>query len=363
MEYSLGDEAVQGCGKTLPRWFAGAGNLTLRSYPGKIPEILWKMRGGRVPGTSAEEWRIWILALVLLTVLPGAGAADTGQNKCPQELALAIPGRPAGSASGSEVASKAGHLGQADRETLLQQELFAGNIPRFLRRLVPVTLSGTGAGGRPLDVTFCVAPDYVAVGSDRDFLRVPMGLDTALSVATRFGFVLPTRAMVDAIYAQSTAHLDPKPMKPGAQMTSTEYYVRHNRDIDLQRSAKGLPLGVLLTGHKKDLVLTDRLRRKRGRVAIYGWHRSGGRPIQPLSTVHGATYADYSHGIRLVSATVFVNGEPMSIFDALEDPSLAGLLSDEGPIPGTAELVVENGGRGALLRTANARVPARRQDS
>ena len=28
------------------------------------------------------------------------------------------------------------------------------------------------------------------------------------------------------------------------------------------------------------------------RVAIYGWHRPDGRPIQPLSTVHGFRYAD-----------------------------------------------------------------------
>lgn len=315
-------------------------------------------------GTSAKEWIIWFFALVSLTVLPGAlVAAETAPEGCPEELALAIPGRPAAAASGSEIARKAKNLSGTAREALLRDELFSGNIPTFLRRLVPVTLSGTDAVGRHADVTFCVAPDYVAIGSDRDFLRVPMGLDTALSLTTRFGFILPTRAMVDIIYAQSRAQLEPKPMKPGAQMTSTDYYVRHNRDIDGQRSAKGLRLGELLTGHKKDLVLTDRLRRKPGRVAIYGWHRSVGRPIQPLSTVHGARYADYSHGVRLVSATVFVNGEPRSIYEVLEDAELAALLSDEGPIPDTAGLVVDNGGRGALLRTARSMPAARGRDS
>lgn len=312
----------------------------------------------------AKEWIIWFFALVSLAVFPGAAvAADTSPGGCPQELALAIPGRSPAAASGSEIARKAGNLSGTAREALLRDELFSGNIPTFLRRLVPVTRSGTDAAGRPVAVTLCVAPDYVAVGSDRDFLRVPMALDTALSVAIRFGFVLPTRVIVDTIYARSRAQLEPEPMKPGARMTSTDYYVRHNREIDVQRIAKGLRLGELLAGHKKDLVLTDRLRHKPGRVAIYGWHRSVGRPIQPLSTVHGARYADYSHGVRLVSATVFVNGEPRSIFEVLEDAALAPLLSDEGPIPDTAGLVVDNGGRGALLRTARSAPAARGRDS
>jgi hypothetical protein len=313
-----------------------------------------------VPGTSPKQWKIRFFVLILLVAVPGvSAAAGTSHRDCPEELSLAIPGRPAGAPSGSEIARQARNLGGTAREILLRDELFAGNIPTFLRQLVPVTLSGTDATGRRADITLCVAPDYVAVGSNGDFLRVPLGLDTALGVASRFGFVLPTRALVDTIYRQSGARLEPKPMKPGAQMTSTDYYVRHNRQIDLQRTSRGLPLGELLTGHKKDLVLTDRLRRKRGRVAIYGWHRSGGRPIQPLSTVHGARYADYSHGVRLVSATVFVNGEPRSIYDVLEDPSLAPLLSDEGPIPDTAGLVLDSGGRGALLRVARSEPAAR----
>jgi hypothetical protein len=309
----------------------------------------------------ARKLRGWLSVLALM-VLSGA-AASNHQDTCPQDLVLAIPSRSSAAASGSEVARQAATLDGKGREELIRAELFAGNIPQFLRQLVPVHLSGTAMGGQHLDITLCVAPDYAAVGSDQDFLRIPMGLDTALSVATRFGFVLPTREMVDVIYAQSRAHLDPEPMTPGAEMTSTEYYVRHNRGIDRQRRDRDFPLGALLTGHKKDLVLTDRLRRKPGRVAIYGWHRAGGQPIQPLSTVHGAGYADYSHGIRLVSATVYVNGEPRSIFDALEDPDLAPLLSDEGPIGNTAGLVVDNGGRGALLNTASIAAAAGNNDS
>ena len=43
----------------------------------------------------------------------------------------------------------------------------------------------------------------LAIGSASNFLRIPMNLHTAVTVAERFGFVLPTRKMMDAIYLQS----------------------------------------------------------------------------------------------------------------------------------------------------------------
>jgi hypothetical protein len=95
----------------------------------------------------------------------------------------------------------------------------------------------------------------------------------------------------------------------------------------------------LIAGDKKDIVLTNRLRSHPDRVAIYGWHASNGRPIQPLSTVHGWRYADYSHGVRLVSTDIFVNGQPRSIFSALQDGRLARALSDEGVISDVVGLI------------------------
>ena len=173
-------------------------------------------------------------------------------------------------------------------------------------------------------------PDYLAIGSDEDYLRIPMGLPTALAVADAYHFSLPTRKMVDAIYHQSDFRLAPQPMKPGRAMTSTAYYLQHQQTIEGQRL--GHPLDELLSGHKKDIILTKRLWTRQGKVAIYGWHQRSGQPIQPLSTVHGARYADYSHGVRLVSTHVLVNGKPMSIFDALDDPQLAPVLAYEGVI-------------------------------
>ncbi len=79
-------------------------------------------------------------------------------------------------------------------------------------------------------------------------------------------------------------------------------------------------------------MLSNRLIRHPGRIAIYGWHRGPSMPIQPLSTVHGAGYADYSHGIRLVAGYALVQDKLQPLRDLLRDSRFATTLSGEGPI-------------------------------
>jgi hypothetical protein len=197
--------------------------------------------------------------------------------------------------------------------------------------LVPVELPDSTVGGRLLNATIFVMPDYLAIGSDADFLRIPMNLETAIAIAARFSFVLPTRKMVDAIYQQSAYHFVPEPLNPGPHMRSTDDYRTHNALIEQQARIRGIPQGPLVSGHKKDVVVTNLLARSEGRIAIYGWHRPNGAPIQPLSTVHGVCYADYSHGIRLVSEVAIEDGAFRSVRDLLQDAKLAKALSDDPP--------------------------------
>ena len=107
-------------------------------------------------------------------------------------------------------------------------------------------------------------------------------------------------------------------------------FLRHNTLIEDQRARK--KLGELVAGVKKDVVVTNRLAEKPNRVAIYGWHKLDGKPIQPLSIVHSESYVDYSHGIRLMKRTVVVDGKPRDVRHALYSADLRDLLSDEGPI-------------------------------
>ena len=89
--------------------------------------------------------------------------------------------------------------------------------------------------------------------------------------------------------------------------------------------------GDLVAGHKKDLVLTRKMQGRPDRVAIYGWHRLSGEPLQPVNTVHVDWYADYSHGVRLVWDGAY-RWRGSGIAETLADPQPASLLSDEGPL-------------------------------
>ncbi len=253
-------------------------------------------------------------------------AVATAQ-KCSDPDGSEIPARRAGASSGSEFMAALSGLGGTKRDRRITAEVLAGNIPDFMRNLTPVTLKSADT-----TVTICVTPDYVAIGNDTDHVRVPMGLPAAAQIADGLGFMLPTTRMVDAIYADAGVQLTPQPMTPNSQMTSNNYIRRHNATIERQLVAADAVTGTLTAGHRKDLVLSNRLRTKPGRVAIYGWHRINGRPIQPLSTVHGQYYADYSHGVRLVSRTAYVNGRSVELSDLLSDARYAALISDEGPI-------------------------------
>jgi hypothetical protein len=214
-------------------------------------------------------------------------------------------------------------LSRAERETAIYDAIAGGAVPSFSRTLVDVEF----AHGKHVAVVR-VAADYAAIGTDEDFVRIPMSPVTAQRLADLFGLVLPTTKLVDAIYRAATVKLAPSPMTPGPQMMSNDYYRRHQETIERARDGR---VG-LIAGHKKDVVVTNRLGARPGRVAIYGWHQRDGRPIQPLSLVHEASYADYSHGIRFVQPTMVVNGQERPLGDVARDPGLCALVSNEGPL-------------------------------
>jgi hypothetical protein len=140
--------------------------------------------------------------------------------------------------------------------------------------------------------------------------------------------VLPTRKIVDAIDAEAEVHLAPHPLTRDREAVAT--FLEHHRIIEQQRMGK--PLGLLITGIKKDIVLSPRIYERPQRLAIYGWRRPGGEPIQPLTIAHWSRYVDYSHGARLVRNTIDIGGQRTNITDLLADPNRCGLVSDEGPM-------------------------------
>lgn len=133
----------------------------------------------------------------------------------------------------------------------------------------------------------CVMRDYYSV----DGVRIPLTYNEAIAIALENGWGLPTREQVDAIWAQADCKLDPITMLPGPWMTTPDYANRHHGLVEEQLFHSEVDDCELIAGHKKD-VLAD--------SSIYGWHRSNGRPIQPVFYGHGRNYKDYSHGIRFI---------------------------------------------------------------
>src|SRR5205085_10115056 len=72
-----------------------------------------------------------------------------------------------------------------------------------------------------------VMPDYLSIGSDADFVRIPMTPYTAQAFCDAFGFVLPTRKMVNDIWAAATTHLDPRPLTQEREAPQT--FLQHHR--------------------------------------------------------------------------------------------------------------------------------------
>jgi hypothetical protein len=244
---------------------------------------------------------------------------------CSPRQTLSLPPRPALAKTGSEFYRAVFDLDREQREELAKTELLHGNVPSFLRSFTAIETSITTAAGKRIKAVYFVLPDYLAVGSETDFARIPLTPMAAQIIADSLHCFLPTRKIVDDVYRSAVVKLEPVPMYALRDSAVTMY--QHNLIIEGQRKLrKGLIAGI-----KKDVVISGQIPRdpKPDRVAIYGWHKVDGTPIQPLYTGHVNWYVDYSHGIRLVYRTIYVDGKPMDYIDVLRSDELKGLLCDE----------------------------------
>jgi hypothetical protein len=278
--------------------------------------------------------RVLLVLLLGCLVLPGQ--------------TLPLPPRPADAGSGSQLAGLLERMPRAERENWLFNEVLRGNVPTWLRALVPITYSET-VQGVAYTTTFHVTPDYLAVGSDQDYLLAPMTPLLAQRLADRLDCSLPTRKMVNLIWTNAVVKLAPQPIPPSAAMATMPVFADHNVMVRTQRnlSTNTFPLGALVAGDKKDVVISSKIYTNFSRpgitkpVVIYGWHYQSGSPIQPLYNGHEETYADYSHGIRLVRQECVLNGSSARVSSLLTNAATAALLSDETASEGATDSVIE----------------------
>jgi pimeloyl-ACP methyl ester carboxylesterase len=241
---------------------------------------------------------------------------------------LSLPERPADAQTGTAFRDRIAALPLAEREAAAVAEITAGNIPAFLRQLKPVPLEFTDDSGTEHSGVCFVTPDYLAIGSDDDFFRLPLTPQSAVTIADAAGGTLLTARVSDAVWRAADLRLEPRPLTENRESVAT--FWQHHQAIEEQ--LVGSERGLLVAGVKKDIVWTNRLREKPHKVAIYGWHYPDGRPIQPLYVGHRDRYVDYSHGLRLLHSDMLLDGRITKVVDVLQDPHLCGLLSDEGPL-------------------------------
>ena len=191
-------------------------------------------------------------------------------------------------------------------DSMAVEQIVSGNYPSHVFRWVTIHTQIQVDSVTTLRASYQVTSDYLSVGTDADWSRVPLTAMAAQQLADSFQCFLPTRKIVDDIYQAAQVKLAPMPMFAFRDSPVTMY--QHHLSIEgLRNGRKGLIAGI-----KKDVVIAALLTRsaKPNRIAIYGWHQLNGKPIQPLYAGHVNWYVDYSHGVRLVKRTIQINVSP-----------------------------------------------------
>lgn len=278
-----------------------------------------------MPAVMQSRWQKWALlsALLLLSACDNAVTPLADQWEIPDRQPLAP--------TGSALMSAWENLPLEERDERVVEEVLAGNVPSWLKSLRTLSME-RAVDGDWVAVEIGVLPDYLAVGSDDDFMLMPMSPQAAQRIADATGMMLPTPMLVDEIWAQAEARVDPRPIPPSPAMTTVPVFVQHHQKLMAQRDSLRITGGTWVAGHKKDVVLSGRLQASSGKVAIYGWHRANGIPIQPVYTGHTDRWVDYSHGIRLIARSIRIDGKEVDLSELLKDASRARWFLADGPM-------------------------------
>ncbi len=232
---------------------------------------------------------------------------------------LNIAPREANAEPGSAFMNRIAPLTLEEREEEIYKALSAGNMPDFLRKTVTMQGEFADSEGSVHQVEYEVMPDYLSVGTDSDFCRIPMSPHTAQRLATLFGASLITSKLSDHIFSMAPLKLTPFPYAPvGNANELVSKFAEHNVQIEKQKAEAGGINGELIAGIKKDIILSEWMAKHPDKVVIYGWHRPDGNPIQPVYGGHVDWYVDYSHGIRLINKQVKIDGKPCMLTDSIK---------------------------------------------
>ncbi len=222
------------------------------------------------------------------------------------------------------------------------EEVLKGNVPdtlKYFRKIVVNTAVTDSVDilKVPHIIELWVLPDYISIGNNSDFVRMPMSTLAAQRIADSLYCSLPTSWIVDRIAQASEGAIDIFPFRPlGSRNQQPIVYQDSNNAINALYKAKGYHFGQFISGLKKDLILAYKLQNTpdcENHIAIYGWHHPDGTAQQPIHVRHANFYADYSHGARMVYRKITIDGKEYDLKKVLEDKKMYRLLSDDpGPL-------------------------------
>lgn len=211
-------------------------------------------------------------------------------------------------------------MSPAQRDRAVLDAMLGGQLPPRLLQWQRVTY-GIRVGVREVQCAIDVSPDWLGVGSDTFYLRTPLQPSAFQRVADAAGAMLCTKVAVLAIHDADApvrvgfAGMSPS---PGETRNSLRLWLASNATLEsVRRGAQGLT-----TDGKKDVIVGPTQARSPGKVCIFGGWRSNGSQVQPLSTIHSASYVDYSQCARLMRRTMLVDGAEMAVEAVARDATL-----------------------------------------
>lgn len=195
-------------------------------------------------------------------------------------------------------------------------------------------------------------------------VRVSVTAKGAQSAADMLDCSMLTGKIADLIWDQADVHVPPQTMvyteADTYRMMDTAWMIKHTQKIDTLLPGLSDVTGVLSDSEKtafvslpkcfsalvstvgKHWVIEEALAKKPKNIACnYGWPVDGTpfnnatrthKVIQPLSYMHNDEHTDYSQTLVLVSNRCLVDGSLQDLRGLLQDPALAKLANQSGPM-------------------------------
>lgn len=297
-------------------------------HPAERYRVLRVLLGRRSSTVTAVLCAAALFAGIVLWILPARTPAPQPKPSRAPTPVVNAPSRLPGS-DWLEMYAAVHASDEAARHLLVLEQVARRNMPETWDHWATVT--ATGRNGTV--VAFEVSPHGLRIGTNSDWVEVPLDGPHFAAAAEILGHQLATEWMVEQTYLQarsnggavhyfaaaeianSLALVEWKHDAPdGEKMRSPEFFQHRSTLLQNWLHQHSIDPDTLVSGYFKCVVLPiDGLTRHNG-LEMIGGHTDQGDGIQPLSGgFHARTFFDYSHNIRLAKNVIRVNGQVMTL--------------------------------------------------